>query len=58
MKHICDLVCDMIPVHLRGESSQEMELAIGEHIAVCEACADYYCLIFVLILLKDEERVK
>ena len=58
MKHICDLVCDMIPVHLRGGSNQEEVLAIGKHIAVCEACADYYCLLFVLILQHGPTNTK
>lgn len=49
-RNACDLICDSIPVHLRGESSPEEESAIGDHLAVCKECADYYCFLFALML--------
>ena len=54
MNQSCDLICDLIPVHLQGESSLEEEEAIGRHIAVCKDCADYYCYMFAL--MQDDGR--
>lgn len=42
MKRNCDIIRDLIPMHIEGLASEESNQFIKEHLHSCKDCANYY----------------
>lgn len=55
MEYPCEIIQDLIPVYIRGESSGKTTEIIDQHVRKCRECADYYCWMFELMAQDVEE---
>lgn len=55
MEYPCEIIQDLIPVYIRGESSGKTTEVIDQHVRKCRECADYYCWMFELMAQDVEE---
>ena len=55
MSKLCEIIQDLIPVYIQGETSLFTEDVLARHISECEDCSNYYCQMFDLLTQQEKE---